>query len=149
MLFLFLFLCCIVFVTECVLSSEFLVLVLMVCYFVNDLVNQKCPCSLFHVRVLCFSFDFLEQKQDQGQTTKPIQTNNNIFSKNKGQRTNSKYKEQYQHQKKKHTFKEQNKKQKTRRIIKTHLMLFQLFILFVLYSLSPNVFFALSSWLVR
>jgi hypothetical protein len=64
---------------------------------------------LFHVRVLCFSFGFLEQKQDQGQTTKPIQTNNNIFSKNKGQRTNSKYKEQYQHQKKKHIFKEQNK----------------------------------------
>ena len=54
---------------------------------------------MFHVRVLCFSFDFLEQKQDQGQTTKPTQTNNNIFSKNKGQRTNSKYKEQYHHQK--------------------------------------------------
>jgi hypothetical protein len=32
----------------------------------------------FHIRVLCFPFDFLERKQDQGHRTKPIETHNKL-----------------------------------------------------------------------
>ena len=49
--------CCILCVAGCVLSFEFLILVLMVWYFFFFFVLFQCSCSLFHIRVLCVSFD--------------------------------------------------------------------------------------------
>ena len=49
--------CCILCVAGCVLSFGFLILVLMVWYFFFFFVLFQCSCSLFHIRVLCVSFD--------------------------------------------------------------------------------------------
>jgi hypothetical protein len=66
--------CCILCVAGCVLSFEFLILVLMVWYFFFFFVHFQCSCSLFHVRVLCVSFDCLKNKiRETEQNKKPQQ----------------------------------------------------------------------------
>jgi len=89
--------CCIVCVVGGVRSFGFLILVLMVWYFFFFFVNVQCSCSLFHVRVLCVSFDCLK-KQDQGNRTKQETTTIEPLNNNKGHRTSNTYTEHSQQQ---------------------------------------------------